>query len=144
MPIKVTSVIGSGYDCTLKTVHVGMWEYNHIRLPHWRIHQGGLLTWWPVWPDMVVMSSPGINRWASDYKTDKPIKIEAVRNTVETLGECVLWLFAWLYGMQIHSTSLRSEEHRFAGEQRSVVADESWGQGTAFCNIPPINYGVQK
>jgi hypothetical protein len=75
---------------------------------------------------MVVVLSPMLDRRSSILQSSKPVQIEAVLSelSIEAFDESVLRRFAWLYEMQLHASSLRPEEHRFARKLRAVLHTE--------------------
>jgi hypothetical protein len=80
--------------------------------------------------DVVVVRSPGIDCRTRILKASEPVEVKAVRFelAVEALDERILSWLAWLDEVQLDAGALRPKEHRFAGELRSVVANDRLGQ----------------
>ena len=79
---------------------------------------------------MVVVRTPMLDRRLSILEAGKPVQIEAVLSelAVEALDKRVLSRLSWLDEVQLHPLVLGPEEHRLAGELRTVVANDSFRQ----------------
>jgi hypothetical protein len=85
--------------------------------------------------------TPGIDDLPGVFKTSKPVLVQAAipELTVERFNKRVLSWLPWLNEMQFYAGALRPEEHRLAGQLRTVVHDDPAGQvslSTKLCEEP--------
>ena len=79
-----------------------------------------------MWPRLVVVLSPQLNRFSSFLQRLKPALIQTAVSelSIEAFHKNILGRLTWLHKIQSHPAVTTRKEHRFGGELRTVVTNQ--------------------
>jgi hypothetical protein len=94
-------------------------------------------------PLVVVVVTPGVDRVPCVVQTGEPVEVWAVVTelAVEAFDKSVLRRFARLNEVQLHFSTLQSEEHCFASQFWTVIQDNAFRQRSTLSQLIKLAVG---